>query len=264
MMHNEIINRLTVLGEDSDVKELMDFVLDKGEVSLKKIVPMPEEIHKTTSPSWVVSQERYDTWLEEYGKGFVLFDSAPITGEMQTELFFKYGVDNWKDWSVKYWGTIFDTIGTKILNNNQVEFSTCETTPFNALVRLSVMFPRVILKVEYADEDIGYNVGVYRLEHGQVLSNDTPEFSSTEAYSMSMDITGDYYYVEEFLWDLAEDEADEEFPKMCIEIAYEKRKLSQHLPMFILDEFERLAVKEEDYEFASDVQKAKKLKKVEI
>ena len=252
---NDVVNILTLFGKREDVKEVLSTLLKKNEVSLNNIITMPEDIYHTMSPSHVISQLRYDDWIEETKGTIVGMDSSPITGEMQTELFMKYGVDNWKDWSEKNWGTILDAKDTEIINDNQVKFVTSDSSPFNAIVRLSIMFPRVIFKVEYADEDLGVNVGVYRIEYGSVLSNDQPKVLSIDAYSMAMDITGDTFYIEEFLHDMVTDEIEEEFPKMLIQLAYNKRKVSKFLPMFILEKFMRLAVEEEDYEFASEVKR---------
>lgn len=256
MLLNNVTNILTIYGKGEDVKELLSTVLTKGDFLLKNIIAMPEVIYHTTSPSRVVSQANYDEWKEDTDGKFVLFDSAPITHEMQTELFFEYGVDNWKDWAEKYWGCIHDTLDTIILDNKTIKFDTADASPFNALIKLSLMFPRVILKIQYADEDLGTNVGSYRLENGEILTNDQPKMSSLDAYSMAMDITGDMFYIEEFLYDLTESDAEQEFPEMLIELAYIKRKLSKKLPNFILEEFRVLAVEEEDYEFASAVKEA--------
>lgn len=252
---NDVMNVLTLFGEREDVKDVLATLLTKNEVSLNNIITMPEDIYHTMSPSQIVSQTRYDDWKKETKGTFVPMDSSPITGEMQTELFMKYGVDNWEDWRVKNWGTVFDAKDTEIINDNQLSFNTSDSTPFVGIIRLSIMFPRVIFKVEYADEDLGVNVGIYRIENGNVLSNDQPKVLSIEAYSMAMDITGDTYYIEEFLHDMVTDEIEEEFPKMLIQLAYDKRKVSRFLPLFILEKFMGLAVDEEDYEFASEVKK---------
>lgn len=264
MLLNNVTNILTIYGKGEDVKELLSTVLTKGQFLLKNIVPMPEDIYHTTSPTRLVSQASYDDWKEDTEGKFVLFDSSPITHEIQTELFFKYGVDNWKDWSLKYWGCIHDTLDTVILGKQSLKFDTADATPFNAMIRLSAMFPRVILKIQYADEDLGINVGSYRVENGEVLTNDQPKMSSLEAYSLAMDITGDTYYIDEFLYDLTESDAEQEFPEMLIELAYMKRRVSKQLPTFILEKFRVLAVEEEEYEFASKVKKAIEDKIVKI
>lgn len=264
MMLNEVTNILTIFGKADDVKDVMSTILTKKELTFKNILPMPEEIYLTMSPSKVVSQERYEDWKEETKESFILNDSAPITGEMQTELFFKYGVDNWKDWCIKFWGTIRDVMDTVILDKNKIKFTTGDSTPFEVMIRLSVMFPRVTVKVEYADEDIGVNVGMYKLDNGEVTEHNQPLMASVEAYTMAIDITGDTFYIEEFLHDMTEDDALEEFPEQLIKVAYLKRSISKFLPTFILENFRAKAVKEEDYEFASEVKKAIEEKIVKI
>jgi hypothetical protein len=258
-MANEVINILTVLGDTSDVKEVFKTIIsDKDEffnISFNQFIPMPLDIKKTASPVWLMEQEDYDNWMRKYGEtNREFFDGYPITEDMQQDLLDKYGVDTWEKWAINYWGCKWDVQGTVSLGKmNKVKFWTADNTPYNAMVTLSRLFPNVKLKVEYADEDLGVNVGLYYLVNGEMVDSHTPKALSNEAYSMAMDITGDEYYITGFLETMSENDAKEEFPEMCIEIAYEKRKATDKFPVFILKQFEKWAVRDEDYEFASEI-----------
>ena len=259
-MGNEVINILTVLGDSSEAKEVIDTITANSEffnVSFENFIPMPKNIRRTASPVWLMEQEDYDKWMKQYDTEEREYeDGYPITDEIRQDLLSKYGVDNWESWAINYWGTKWDVQGTESLGKpNKAKFWTYENTPYEAMVTLSKLFPNVKLKVEFADEDLGINVGVYFLVNGEKVSDHIPKALSDEAYEMSMHITGDYYYVEGFLETIHEHEADEEFPEMCIRLAYNMRKITQGMPSFILKQFETWAVKDEDYEFASEVKK---------
>lgn len=259
-MANEVINILTVLGDSSEAKVVIDTITSDSEffnVSFNNFIPMPKDIRRTASPVWLMEQENYDRWMKQYGDSDREYhEGYPITEEMQQDLLSKYGVDTWEKWAMQYWGTKWDVQGTVSLGKpNKVKFWTYENTPYEAMVTLSKLFPDVKLKVEFADEDLGINVGVYYLVNGEKVSDHIPKPLSDEAYEMSMNITEDFYYVEGFLETLQEDEADEEFPEMCIRLAYNMRKTTKETPNFILRQFEAWAVADEDYEFANEVKK---------
>ena len=46
---------------------------------------------------------------------------------------------------------------------------------------LSRLFPEVIFTVAYADEDIGYNIGRYAIQNGEVVTADDMDEGTEEA-----------------------------------------------------------------------------------
>jgi len=146
-----------------------------------------------------------------------------------------------------------------LLTPNKVKFYSDQFCPYSELVHVSKNFPNVKIKVQFADEDLGYNVGEFYLENGEMTKVLNPKGGSDEAYEMSMAITGDEFYVTDFIYGLDEHEITEEFPNMCIKLAFKLRKCSPMYPTFILDKFEQWAVEVEDYEFAVEVQNAIKV-----
>jgi hypothetical protein len=178
--------------------------------------------------------------------------------EMKLDLLDKYGVSNWIDWSNKYWGTQFNAMGSEILNHNKVRFTTDTNCPYEAITTLSKIFPSVKIKLQWADEDLGYNVGEIYLQNGDVIDSKAPKGGSDEAYEMAMTITDDKFYITDFLYSIEENEMGEEFPKMCIRLSFKFRVLDEMFPSFILKQFEQWAVQEEDYEFANEITKITK------
>ena len=144
-----------------------------------------------------------------------------------------------------------------LLAPNKLRFYSDRFCPLRDLTETSKNFPTVKIKVEFADEDLGQNVGSFYIEDGEISNVVSPKGGSDEAYEMSMEITGDEFYVTQFLYGLSEDEITEEFPDMCIKLAFKLRKCNPSYPPFILKKFEQWAVEVEDYEFASQVAKDK-------
>ena len=229
-MANDVINIVTVLGDSIDVQEVMKVLVNKKDnVSFDVFIPMPSDIKATKK--------------------------SVATEEMKLDLLDKYGVSNWIDWSNKYWGTQFNALESVVLNHNKVKFYTDTNCPYEAITTLSKIFPSVKIKLQWADEDLGYNVGEMYLQNGDVIDSKAPKGGSDEAYEMAMVITDDKFYITDFLYSIEENEKDEEFPSMCIRLSFKFRVLDDMFPSFILKQFEDWAVQEEDYEFANEITK---------
>lgn len=232
-MANDVINIVTVLGDSIDVQEVMKVLVNKKDkVCFDVFIPMPSDIKATKK--------------------------SVATEEMKLGLLDKYGVSNWIDWSNKYWGTQFNAMESVVLNHNKVKFYTDTNCPYEAITTLSKIFPSVKIKLQWADEDLGYNVGEMYLQNGDVIDSKAPKGGSDEAYEMAMVISDDKFYITDFLYSIEENEKDEEFPSMCIRLSFKFRVLDDMFPSFILKQFEEWAVKEEDYEFANEITKISK------
>ena len=98
-MPNHCNNTLGVAGETEEVEKFIEFVTNKDfakkgdEYSIfKNLMPMPEELEGTTSPSKSSNEE----------------------------LIKKYGTDNWYDWCYKNWGTKwgdYETTKSDLMNH---------------------------------------------------------------------------------------------------------------------------------------------------
>jgi len=166
-MPNHITNKVSLKGDTQKINEVIQFVGDK--MDFNKIIPMPEELEGTQSPS-----------------------SKP-----NRELIKKYGYDNWYDWRCANWGTKwnaynFDTEDCPIphLNGTTYEFFTAWSAPEPILFRLSEMFPDVEFELSFADEDMGYNCGIYTFLNGDVIDQWIPDFGSREATEFACELQG--------------------------------------------------------------------------
>ncbi|WP_417372993.1 hypothetical protein [Glutamicibacter protophormiae] len=81
------------------------------------------------------------------------------------------GIICWLDWSIGNWGTKWNAYDTKTGaledGTGTLQFDTAWSHPFPVLEALSVKFPNHPLDVEYADEDLGYNLGKYTITNGE-------------------------------------------------------------------------------------------------
>lgn len=130
-------------GWEEDV-EFFDF---------NEIIPMPEELKDKTRtyPSWE-AEEKQDK-----------------------ELVAKYGADNWYDWSVKNWGTKWNTDSVRKVSPQVVEFDTAWATPEPLIKALSEKYHTTV-SVCYADEDLGSNCGEYEYKDGEKVLDEVGDY----------------------------------------------------------------------------------------
>jgi hypothetical protein len=99
---------------------------------------------------------------------------------------------NWRDWAMDNWGTKWNCyeVGEWDLEDGQAEiqFDTAWSTPAAAMIALSEQWPALTFRIEYADEDIGYNCGIYTLKAGMV--EEEIEYSGKAAEDFALAIKG--------------------------------------------------------------------------
>lgn len=145
-MPNYVANEVTIKGSRIHVQNLLETIRNTESnkcIDFEKIIPMPKE--------------------EE---------------------------DNWYDWRCENWGTKWNACNEPTLETTDnvdgdmiavIRFETAWATPSKLIEKLSAMFPTVNISVKYADEDAGYNCGVYGLRAGIFIVTWQPEGGSKEA-----------------------------------------------------------------------------------
>jgi len=91
-------------------------------------------------------------------------------------------------WNIKNWGTKWDVYQvSQIFETDVIQFSfqTAWSTPSFALMKLSKLFPNTAITCEFADDDMGYNVGLYTIQNGMIIEENFPDFGSPQAYQLS-------------------------------------------------------------------------------
>jgi hypothetical protein len=90
------------------------------------------------------------------------------------------GVICWYTWNVSAWGTKWNAYDAKV-GETTVQFDTAWSHPVPVVAALALRFPDVTLRVRYADEDLGYNLGEYTLKGSEVISRTALVEGSDEA-----------------------------------------------------------------------------------
>jgi hypothetical protein len=182
---NQIID--TIKSEEDGDTNYFDF---------EKIIPMPESLKITSGSAtdlgidilkyqetgddsslrerlkypWVIKENiKTVKELVEYciNEGTADLDSA------RKALFNieNYGTKDWYEWSVKNWGTKWNS-SESLFEGSNIHFQTAWSVPEPIFIELSRMFPDVEIKVKFADEDIGNNCGELLLLNGEIISFD--------------------------------------------------------------------------------------------
>lgn len=258
-MPNHVTNILTITGEEAEVKKCLAEIKTETEGDIRYIdfntfAPIPKELVGTTSPTKILTQAEYDAQEERIAKdelteieknwGY----SRGITQKMSNEYKKKFGTDNWYDWQVSNWGTKWNAYD-QFFNesSNTITFDTAWSTPQQAMYVLSTKYPTLTIKVEYADEDMGHNVGGYIMFDGEIEDCTYPDGGSEEALEMAMSIKGDQdYYLESYLCENAEEGND--FTNTLIKLAHKEQYFIEEYPIFVLKKLKELALADEQYE----------------
>lgn len=108
----------------------------------------------------------------------------------------KYGYETWYDWRINNWGTKWNAC-VSIITDNTVIFTTAWSAPGNIYRRLSES--GYDFSVGYADENTGFNTGIYESESGS-LTHTEFDAGSKEAYEHAAELWG-YDLSEDYFFD---------------------------------------------------------------
>lgn len=139
-------------------------------------------------------------------------------GRKEKEMF--PGELNWYGFGIANWGTKWNACKTIRISEDRVSFQTAWSHPEPIIKALSEKFPEDTILVAYADEDLGYNFGVYEIKNGVITetasigegSNIACEFSSVLVWDRSYK-----EFIEENI-DYAQDNPEEELEKYQSEL----------------------------------------------
>lgn len=131
---------------------------------------------------------------------YTSLSDAIATGQVVISNLLQYGYGDWYDWCSRNWGTKWNAYGMHVNQESQsIRFLTAWDMPAPVMDKLSRMFPEIKMDLQWADEDVGYNVGHVVLLAGKAIAGHIPEGGSREAYEMSFQIHGgkaaDFNYV---------------------------------------------------------------------
>ena len=107
----------------------------------------------------------------------------------------KYGYETWYDWCINNWGTKWNA-GDCSISDNTVIFETAWSAPDNIYRKLSES--GCDFSAEYADENIGFNTGIYESDDGTLTYTEF-DAGSKESYEHAaelwcIDLYEDYFF----------------------------------------------------------------------
>lgn len=161
-MPNWCKNNLKIIDNGEKVLEMLEFIKnDKGEMTFKKLLPLPDELKDTDSPV-----------------------QDNVSEEERQRLRNKYGADNWYDWQCANWGVKWDASESAFYKDGDywmVTFQTPWGPPIEFLKTLSKKFNKMQFELQFADEGFGQSpLGEAIFDNGEVLY-DGPEEGTSEA-----------------------------------------------------------------------------------
>lgn len=162
-MPNHVENRLKIIGNKNQIKEVKEFLKGKWNdeternIDFNKITPMPK---------WVFSKN------------------------LRSEDEKKYGKENcWLEWSIKNWGTKWNAYQSDLEDeDNIIRFMTAWNGVPELMKKLGFIFPEVEFEYAWASEDFGYAVGLIKYKDTDILEENIPTGGTKEAYELACEI----------------------------------------------------------------------------
>ena len=130
--------------------------------------------------------------------------------------------EDWYNWRIEHWGTKWNAYETDIVgydNYLKVSFNTAWSCPFPVFEKLAKLGVKFTLA--FADEDLGYNLGIFTTENNKLKEIDLSELDQSDLVMLSANIIGYFFedvkecFFNETTLDLTEDRFDEVFHKVA-------------------------------------------------
>lgn len=166
-MPNHVTNKIEFSGNKENIKKVLELIGGEYEcIDFNKIVPTPDDIYQGN------------------------------LGRKEKEI---YGKNNWLDWNMSNWGTKWNAYSSWLdEKNNIIYFDTAWSSPtlvLDALAKLCYEY-KVSFTGKWADEDTGYNIGVFESDCDSDeywFGYEYLESCSNEAYEVYIELKGESY-----------------------------------------------------------------------
>lgn len=229
-MPNHVSNILIITGPEADLRQYLDMSRTAhSEFDFDGVVPMPQELRDTTSPTRIQTQEEIDAcWKAHYSKGNSAENERTrpfglgMTQADYNRLIATYGVANWYDWAIRNWGTKWGAYHVHLNSMERViasdgdwsdgdwkatlRFDTAWSPGTEYFTAASEKFPTLRFYNEFADEGGGF-VGSNTFQNGETIDCVDLEWDSEEGREMRGRLG--YLYDDEDFEDLEDEEDDE-------------------------------------------------------
>lgn len=181
-----------------------------------KIIPMPKSLDIEESSRGEKGYACYKAYLEEIESKMDKSEKEEIKARLMKEhdleesdfelgkTYFEnvqnYGATSWYQWSIDHWDTKWNSMYSCVQENGMISFETAWSTPEKVIKEMAKKF-NVGIEVRFADEDIGYNCGIYEYNKDGELINETDmtcdRVGEENARKFACEIWGEEYETEE-------------------------------------------------------------------
>ena len=173
-----------------------------GQVDFNRLIPMPSCLDIEAGSRGEAGYTEYRAYMEE-AKGKAPEERQALEekhrgrfrddpeiwelGKQYYENVEKYGCPNWYDWCVSHWNTKWNAYHCVpvLASDRRLEFLTAWSSVPPIVEAISKKIPETQIGYAWADENIGYNVGMIVVRDGKLLEENIPEGGSKEAYEMA-------------------------------------------------------------------------------
>ena len=207
-MPNHVKNIVKMQG----ITKLPLFTMDQGEecFDFNKIIQMPKslEIEAGSQEDVAIeavmrklSSEKYSFRRRDYCKMSDEEFQKRLHGKTEDELAriglqyisnkVLYGATTWYDWCCDNWGTKWNAYSNEQEDEDTISFETAWSNPEPIMLKLSEMYPDMVIEHWWADEDMGNNAGWRIYKAGQIIEGDYSDSCSNEAYEIYIKCWGE-------------------------------------------------------------------------
>jgi len=177
-----------------------------GSVDFNKLMPMPESLNIECGSRGDQGFKMY----KEYLNRLALFSAPEDIRHLRQEYLDKVKDDpeifelgekyywnlknhkatTWYDWCINNWGTKWNAYDCQQVDAEAkyLQFNTAWSGVPNILSLLSEKYPDVQITYKWADEDIGYNVGIATFIDGELKDYESIPGGSKEAFELAAEV----------------------------------------------------------------------------
>lgn len=111
-------------------------------------------------------------------------------GEQYVSNALKYGHTDWYGFCIAKWGSKWNSYDARPPENDTLVFHTAWSRVLPVITELAKRFPEVEIEYEWADEDIGCNVGHAHFQDGELTEDVRLDAQTKEAYEFAAEVIG--------------------------------------------------------------------------
>lgn len=205
-MPNYVTNIIRYEGDEDVIRGMLESIKDDkyglGTIDFNKLVPMPGSLNIEAGSSTDNGLKAYRDFVEVYTlAGTINMDKLGDIPAKSEEAFLNvradikpdewelgktawhniqsYGSPTWYEWRIRNWGTKWNACGYDEKRDysdcTESRFETAWSAPHPILARLAELYPSVRFTHEWADEDLGQNLGRREYVNGSLYDEYVPE-----------------------------------------------------------------------------------------